>query len=51
MEYTFNKEAELLKNAPLKDEAKSINITFTNENNIWTPNESDMKKLGAMVAF
>ncbi|WP_317116301.1 DUF5105 domain-containing protein, partial [Clostridium neonatale] len=50
MEYTFNKEAELLKNAPIKDEAKSINITFTNENNIWTPNESDMQKLGTMVA-
>lgn len=50
MEYTFTKEAELIKNAPIKDEAKSINITFTNENNIWTPNESDMQKLGAMVA-
>ena len=50
IEYTFTKEAELIKNAPIKDEAKSINITFTNENNIWTPNESDMQKLGAMVA-
>ncbi|CAG9715132.1 DUF5105 domain-containing protein [Clostridium neonatale] len=50
IEYTFTKEAELIKNAPIKDEAKSINITFTNENNIWTPNETDMQKLGAMVA-
>lgn len=49
LDYTFNKEAELIKNASISETAKTITITLTNEGNVWVPNESDMFKIGSSI--
>ncbi len=46
MDYTFKKEAELLKAGTFKSEPTEINITLTSDGKVWTPNESDFTAIG-----
>lgn len=48
-DYTFNKEAELIKNGSLAETPKTITMTLTKQDNVWVPNESDMFKIGTAV--
>ena len=48
-DYTFNKEAELIKNGSLAETPKTITMTLTKKDNVWVPSESDMFKIGTAI--
>lgn len=45
LDYIFNKEAELLSNASLKETPETMTMTLTNEDNFWIPTEDDMANI------
>lgn len=49
LDYTLNKEAELIRNGYIKEEAVSISMTLTNEGNMWIPNDDDFAKIGNVI--
>lgn len=52
LDYTFNKEAELIRNGYTQETPTSITLTLTNEGNVWSLNKSDIEKIeNAIVAY